>query len=318
MTEGTAHQAEGADSATREFDMSLLTNARAARANTAGAEAIGTLTRLSLGTGIVKFWKGDPKRFPIREEERMGVRVTITAADTQVEGLLVIERLLAMAVVNCMIGEDRDTLISTFEDLQRSVLAEALGGVASAVQEALSAQLARPVQISVMPGVLERAELLLSSSSCVYAGVEVLEGNNRIGHLAMVVDESALAAQIEAAQPPKAQASSAPQSFPSTSFPQLGTRDLGSSDTSQNLGLLLDVPMQLVAVLGRRSMKLREVLQMASGSVLELDKIAGEPLELLVNGKLIGYGEVIVADDKFGIKVRDVVNQEDRLRSARL
>lgn len=310
---------EEPEGATVEFDMSLLTPTRAKKATTAAAEALAGLTRRPLRGGNVNFWKGVMRAVPVTTSQRVAIAVTFTVENTEVPGLLLVERRLAVTVVNCMIGEERDSTLDAFEDLHRSVLAEALGGVASTLQESLTSQFGASVQVSASPGVFEADQVTLDSATCVYAGVELIDGVESAGWLGVVVSEAPLAALMARLTTAKAPpASTTPSGFPASHFPQLSNRPEGSGEIPQNLGLLLDVPMQLVAVLGRRSMKLREVLQMGAGSVLELDKLAGEPLELLINGKLIGYGEVIVADDKFGIKVRDVVNAEDRLRSARL
>lgn len=309
---------EETQGATVDFDMSQLTPTRAKKATTAAVEALAGLTRLPLRGGNVNFWKGVLRAVPVTTSQRVAIRVTITVEGTELPGLLLAERRLAVSVVNSMIGEDAKSQIETFEDLHRSVLAEALGGVATALQDSLSSQFGS-VQVSPSPGVYEADQATLDGPTCVFAGVELIDNTESAGWLGLVVAEAPLADLIARINAAKATATaSASSGFPATHFPQLSSRSEGSGEIPQNLGLLLDVPMQLVAVLGRRSMKLREVLQMGAGSVLELDKLAGEPLELLINGKLIGFGEVIVADDKFGIKVRDVVNAEDRLRSARL
>lgn len=78
-------------------------------------------------------------------------------------------------------------------------------------------------------------------------------------------------------------------------------------DSSPNLGLLLDVPVSLTVELGSCKLPMREVLQLTGGSVVTLDKTAEEPVELLVNGRLLARGEVIVVDNKFGIKITELV-----------
>jgi flagellar motor switch protein FliN/FliY len=81
----------------------------------------------------------------------------------------------------------------------------------------------------------------------------------------------------------------------------------------RSLDLLLDIRLQLTAELGRREMTIREALSLGPGSVLELDKIAGEPVDLLVNNKLIARGEVVVIDENFGVRVTEVVSPEERM-----
>lgn len=80
-----------------------------------------------------------------------------------------------------------------------------------------------------------------------------------------------------------------------------------------NIGLLLDVPMTLTVELGRTTQLVQDILGLGEGSIIELDKLAGEPVDLLVNGKLIAKGEVVVIDENFGVRVTDIVSPADRL-----
>jgi len=82
-----------------------------------------------------------------------------------------------------------------------------------------------------------------------------------------------------------------------------------------DISLLLDVPMTLTVELGRTSKLVQEILGLGEGSIIELDKLAGEPVDLLVNGKLIAKGEVVVIDENFGVRVTDIVSPDDRLTS---
>ncbi len=93
----------------------------------------------------------------------------------------------------------------------------------------------------------------------------------------------------------------------------LGTGQSGSSE--KNLSLLLDVPLRVTVELGRTEMSIREVLSLGPGSVVELSKVAGEVVDILVNGKLIAHGEVVVIDDMFGVRVTDIVPPAARVRS---
>lgn len=79
-----------------------------------------------------------------------------------------------------------------------------------------------------------------------------------------------------------------------------------------NIGLILDVPLQVTVELGSTRMKIKDILELGLGSVIELDKLAGDPVDIFVNGKLIAKGEVVVIDENFGIKVTDIVSQLER------
>jgi len=81
-----------------------------------------------------------------------------------------------------------------------------------------------------------------------------------------------------------------------------------------NLEVILDVPVTLSMEVGRTRMPIRNLLQLNQGSVVELDRAAGEPLDVFVNGTLIAHGEVVVVNEKFGIRLTDVVSPAERLR----
>ncbi len=83
-----------------------------------------------------------------------------------------------------------------------------------------------------------------------------------------------------------------------------------------SMDLLFDVQLQLSVELGRTSIPVKEILQLGPGSIVELDKLAGEPVDILVNGKLIARGEVVVVDENFGVRVTEVASQAERLSQA--
>ncbi|WP_223700226.1 flagellar motor switch phosphatase FliY [Sutcliffiella deserti] len=84
-----------------------------------------------------------------------------------------------------------------------------------------------------------------------------------------------------------------------------------------NLNMLLDIPLQVTVELGRTRRSVKDILDLSSGSVIELDKLAGEPVDILVNNKLIAQGEVVVIDESFGVRVTDIVSQTDRIKKLR-
>ena len=88
-----------------------------------------------------------------------------------------------------------------------------------------------------------------------------------------------------------------------------------TSDARINdINMVLDIPVQLSVELGRTKVPIKHILQLGQGSVVELDSLAGEPMDVLVNGYLIAQGEVVVVNDKFGIRLTDVVTPSERLR----
>lgn len=99
--------------------------------------------------------------------------------------------------------------------------------------------------------------------------------------------------------------------FTSAQTPPAGGRI--SAPPVQSLDFILDIPLKITAELGRTKMSIRDVLQLAQGSVIELSKFAGEPLEVLVNEKLIARGEVVVVNEKFGIRLTDIISPVERI-----
>ena len=91
----------------------------------------------------------------------------------------------------------------------------------------------------------------------------------------------------------------------------------GGADASptQNIDFILDIPLEVTVELGRTSMLINDLLQLGQGSVIELNKLAGEPLEILVNRKLIARGEVVVVNEKFGVRLTDIVSPIERVKS---
>jgi flagellar motor switch protein FliN len=82
----------------------------------------------------------------------------------------------------------------------------------------------------------------------------------------------------------------------------------------QDIQMVLDIPVQLTVELGRTKVPIKYILQLAQGSIVELDALAGEPMDVLVNGYLIAQGEVVVVNDKFGIRLTDIVTPSERMR----
>lgn len=98
----------------------------------------------------------------------------------------------------------------------------------------------------------------------------------------------------------------------SASFPPL---DGGSAAPApKNIDFILDIPMQVTVQVGSTKMIIRELLQLGQGSVIELEKLAGEPMEVLVNNKLVARGEVVVVNEKFGIRLTDVISAAERVQ----
>ncbi|MBU1437338.1 MAG: flagellar motor switch protein FliN [Gammaproteobacteria bacterium] len=94
-------------------------------------------------------------------------------------------------------------------------------------------------------------------------------------------------------------------------------RGMITADEKRKLETILDIPVTISMEVGRAKISIRNLLQLNQGSVVELERVAGEPLDVLVNGTLIAHGEVVVVNDKFGIRLTDVISQIERIKKLR-
>jgi len=92
------------------------------------------------------------------------------------------------------------------------------------------------------------------------------------------------------------------------------TASSAGNNPMQDIQMVLDIPVQLSVELGRTRVPIKYILQLAQGSIVELDALAGEPMDVLINGYLIAQGEVVVVNDKFGIRLTDIVTPSERMR----
>lgn len=100
---------------------------------------------------------------------------------------------------------------------------------------------------------------------------------------------------------------------PGGAMPAEPKKASGGGAPVQTLDFILDIPLKVTVELGRTKMMIRDILQLAQGSVVELSKFAGEPLEVLVNEKLVARGEVVVVNEKFGIRLTDIISPVERI-----
>ncbi len=118
---------------------------------------------------------------------------------------------------------------------------------------------------------------------------------------------AAMSEQAVAEEAPSAAAQSA------DIFPSFGGGGAGAGMMNE-LEMILDIPVQITVELGRTKITIKNLLQLAHGSVVELEAMAGEPMDVLVNGTLIAQGEVVVVNDKFGIRLTDIITPSERMR----
>ena len=127
------------------------------------------------------------------------------------------------------------------------------------------------------------------------------------------IDDPA-AADWAAAVADTAVATTAVEQVAPAQFANVATGVPGAPGAGNDISMILDIPVQLTVELGRTRIPIKNILQLAQGSVVELETMAGEPMDVLVNGYLIAQGEVVVVNDKFGIRLTDIVTPSERVK----
>ncbi|MDR7334966.1 flagellar motor switch protein FliN [Roseateles asaccharophilus] len=123
---------------------------------------------------------------------------------------------------------------------------------------------------------------------------------------------AALAEAAPSPSPAASEVTEVPEQVSTPSFANFSPTTAGGP--AGDINMILDIPVQLTVELGRTRIPIKNILQLAQGSVVELDALAGEPMDVLVNGYLIAQGEVVVVNDKFGIRLTDIVTPSERMR----
>lgn len=116
-----------------------------------------------------------------------------------------------------------------------------------------------------------------------------------------------------AAMGEQAATETSPEAEPAQIFEQFSEAG-GKLAAPQGFDMIMDIPVSMTVELGRTKLSIRNLLQLAHGSVVELDGLAGEPLDVLINGTLVAQGEVVVVNDKFGIRLTDIITPQERVK----
>lgn len=131
------------------------------------------------------------------------------------------------------------------------------------------------------------------------------------------LDQDAMADDWAAAMAEQAEAEAEDDLASAVTFDELKNEPPKGNSSSPELDVILDIPVSISMEVGRTSITIRNLLQLNQGSVIELDRLAGEPLDVLVNGTLIAHGEVVVVNEKFGIRMTDVISPAERIKKLR-
>ncbi len=212
-----------------------------------------------------------------------------------------------------MLGEPMKAEDEGADDLLREVSAQAFGSVRSQLG---AAEMKLPQLTFSLLG--DPRELNLPDTTTLVR-FEMMHDEQKLDGLALITSEVEVPADLPAAAPPAASAAPASAAPPrpapipvsAASFRDIGNEQMGDGRDG-NMDLLVDVELEVVVELGRRRLPLADVLRLSAGSVIELEKLMGEPLEVYANGKLIAEGEAVVIDEQFGIRITSIAAKRRR------
>lgn len=254
----------------------------------------------------------------------------------------------AIIIADLMMGNDgTDVADNEFGELELSAVGEAMNQMIGTASTAMATMFGRTIDIQP-----PKVEVLKKGQSGIHEGrdderiVSIsfdlnVEGliNSRIAQLytedtvreinkIMLSDTAETLANREVPvkeEPAVSEPAPAPTPAPTPQAPvekvQVQTPDFqeltdqGISDVPRNLDLIMDVPLEFTVVLGKSRRTIKDILSLGAGSVVELDKMTDEPLEILVNGKLVAEGEVVVINESFGIRITNIMSKEERVRN---
>jgi len=273
------------------------------------------------------------------------------SGDTLGSGFVVLKKDEASVVIDLIIGGDGTQVLDEFGDLHFSIFSETVSQISNSLIGVIANT--ADVKINIMPrdaklndlSLVQDADLFLLSYDMdvigkVQGNLYVVFSLELIKNLAVLLSpktassfEASLQDEINAlfdqnapegtpkqeekSIDPKVEAPakiSKPEPIQITQpavFSQLAQPK--ERPQGENIELILDIPITIKAVLGKVDISVREIINLAPGQLLELDKLAGEPVDLIVNDRLVAHGEVVVIDEKFGIKVMDVLSKAERI-----
>ncbi len=225
-------------------------------------------------------------------------------------------------ISSLMMGDDSGTAPADITDAHQSTIQEFTNQFISSMATQFSNKVGggvntTPATVSIAQS---PAELRLPAGDLIKITYDIIiDGvmNSKLYHIMDSNVASSLAISGGGA-PVQQQQQQYQHSGPQTQISSVRFPQMGESITSGGYGdiaLLLDVEMTMTVELGRTTKLVKDILGLGEGSIIELDKLAGEPVDLLVNGKLIARGEVVVIDENFGVRVTDIVSQDERFRS---
>jgi len=255
--------------------------------------------------------------------------VPVELSDNMGNAIMVVSQEQAAIMADLMIGQDGSNPPATLEDLHMSAVTELANQVTDAVTSSIGSQIgaslmANPAEVSVID--LDSGIIPGIDGNVVIMTADLTIGEFMPGKLSFIFG-GRIASSLKSG--PKAAASNdgfvgdittggGAKMQKAATAQNIMTSELQAERTTGNvydrsLDIVLDVPLQVTVELGRTEKLVRDVLELTPGSVVELDKLAGEPVDILVNQKYIAKGEVVVIDENFGIRITDIVRPADRI-----
>ena len=263
------------------------------------------------------------------KELSLGCSVSFSR-DIDGSGMLMLTKGHAALMAELMIGNEPAEMPSELSAMQLTAAAEALSQMAAAIADGMGRASRRTIVATAgdpadMSGdtLIAAAKGLIREDRIAVADCTLRIGRHPVGRIALVVSGS-MAAALAAEKPEGAVASApdmilgSPQSAGRATVQPVQFGTFQSSSAVQappegNLDLLMDVPLDITVELGRATRRVRDVLGLSPGSIVELSKLAGEPVDLLVNGRPIAKGEVVVIDENFAVRIVEILSREDRI-----
>ncbi len=238
----------------------------------------------------------------------------------------------ALLMADVMMGQDGDEPPEELDDVYSSAIVEMYNQMANSLATKLNELTGENIELEPPESeVVSTADFQESLSEDKFLWVEyslsvedLFESGSFFEMQPLAVAEKLGAPdeeeQAEAAPEPEKKeaggeskaASTEGKEVKSVDFPQFEATE--SEDSVGNINLLMDVPMEVSVELGRTTLQVKEILNLGAGSIIELDRLAGEPVDLLINGRLVARGEVVVIDENFGVRVTTIVSPMERIK----
>lgn len=223
-------------------------------------------------------------------------------------------------MIDLLIGGDGSNPMQEFDDMHMLAFLQAMKQIAKTLSDVLSENLGHPVEVKAskprtgMDEILEADKYLavqykLGLGQLLNTTFEILLPVDLCNNLMNNVNHGGNETMSNTSRKGKSSYDSAPPIYRKAKFGSL-TEDQERAENN-NLDLILDIPLELTVVLGKTNINLRELLELKSGSIFSLEKLAGEPVELFVNDRFVGVGEVIVIDEHFGVRVIEVADNDN-------